>query len=187
MGDTARATRLSNRFKNRTVKAIALYAFDKCGNCVHRMRCANELLETGGVKNPIKFVAEDMIKECPRNKYSGLGIIPREVGSFVNGECGRCDKLDICLGYVLQQCKIEGSEKEHALKRLGACAKCPDLSNCIHHYMQELKISNFSLMKKAFVMKFRNCYEEDKSRTSLDLGLDVKANVGGSVKSKGNS
>jgi hypothetical protein len=180
MGDTQRAQNLSNKFTNRTMQAVALYAFDKCGNCVHRMKCANDLLATGGVQKPIKFVVDGMIKECPKKKYNGVGIIPREVGGFLNGHCSKCDKIDICIGYVVQNAEIK-DDLEGAKNRLKECSACPDLPNCIQYYMQELKISKFGLMKKAFVMKFRNCYEEDKSMTSLDLPIELKANVGGKV------
>jgi hypothetical protein len=183
MGDTERAKDLSNKFTNRTLKAIALYGFDKCGNCVNRINCGEEILASGEKPRPLKFIVDSMMTGCPRTKFKSKGFIAKEVGSFVNGVCAVCDKNEICIGYLADHVgRSTPEEKEKMTERMQECLKCKDLDNCIHYFMTQLGISKTSLIKGAFLMKFRRCSKEDRMLISLDLDDTAVTKVGGSIK-----
>jgi hypothetical protein len=185
MGDTRRAVELSGKFKNRTLKAIALYSFDKCGNCVNRLKCAEEILSSGkkSKQMPLKFIVDTLMEGCPKTKFGGLGFVPREVAGFLSSECGKCDgKRPICVGYLADHTGYRTPEqKERLLKQVDKCLKCDDLDNCVHYFMTQLGISKFSLMKQALLFKFRDCSQKQLLTISLDLPPGAEGNVGGTV------
>jgi hypothetical protein len=188
MGDTRRALELSGKFKNRTLKAVALYGFDKCGNCVNRLKCAEELLSSGNnpKPRPMKYIVDTLMEGCPKTKFKGLGFVPREVAGFLSSECGKCDgKRPICVGYLAQHAGYDTPEQKAALlEKVNKCLKCQDLDNCVHYFMTQLGISKFTLMKSAFLMKFKDCSEKQMMTISLDLPPGTEGNVGGTVAKK---
>jgi len=184
MGNTERAKGFSDRFKNRTLKAVALYGFDKCGNCTNRLKCGEEILAAGKKKpRPLKFIVDTIVTGCPKTRFSGIGMIPREVAAFVNGECATCNKNHICIGYLAQNTGYNTPEERQLVQdRVSKCLSCKELDNCIHYFMTQLGISKFSLIRSMFLVKFRNCSKENMMKISLDLPAGVEGNVLGSIK-----
>ncbi len=180
MGNEERAKILSDKFSNRTLKAIALYSFKSCGNYTKRFKCANEILSSGGVENPLGYVVYTISQGCPKQKFKGVGTVPKEVGGFINGHCAKCDKVDLCIGYLVAASGVP--DQELAKERLKICMNCENLPNCLQYFMQKLKISSFSLMKNVFLTRFRRCSQNDESITSLDLDEGSTINVKGAVK-----
>jgi hypothetical protein len=184
IGSTQRAERFSNQFKNRTLKAIALYGFDKCGNCTNRLKCGEEILAIGKKQaHPLKFIIDTMVTECPKTKFVGLGMVPREVAAFINNECSKCNKNTICIGYLAQHTGYETPERKQLVEdHLMKCLSCKDLDNCVHYFMTQLGISKFSLLRHMFLLKFRKCSTGNEMKISLDLPANVAGNVLGTVK-----
>jgi hypothetical protein len=174
----------SNKFKNRTLKAIALYGFDKCGNCTNRLKCGEEILASGKKSSrPIKYIVDTLVTGCPRTKFSGVGMLPREVAKFLNGECARCDKKLICIGYIAQHSGYNTPDQKALVEeKLTKCLNCEDLDNCIHYFMTQLGISKFSLIRHSFLIKFRRCSAEKMMKISLDLPAGTEGNVLGTIK-----
>jgi hypothetical protein len=174
----------SNKFKNKTLKAVALYGFDKCGNCTNRLRCGEEILASGKKKQrPIKYIVDTLVTDCPKTKFSGVGMLPREVAKFLNNECAKCDKKPICIGYLAQYTGYTTPEQRALVEnKLSKCLSCDDLDNCIHYFMTQLGISKFSLIRHTFLMKFRKCNAEKMMTISLDLPAGTEGNVLGTVK-----
>ena len=102
MGDRQRAEQLSNKFSNRMLKAMALYGFKNCGNCVNRINCGEDILASGEKPRPLKFIVDTMMNGCPKTKFKSKGFIAKEVAHFVNSECAICDKNQICIGYIAE-------------------------------------------------------------------------------------
>lgn len=170
---------MSEAFKNRTMKAIALYSLDKCANCVKRINCGEEMLAKGGVKQPLHFIVMTMMTECPKEDFKGIGIIPKEVGGFLRRHCADCDKLEICSNYISSFTGVNEAEgKEKFFHQVQKCTKCDRLENCIQYFMTKLKITKFSLLRSGFTMKFRNCVDKREQMTSLDLPKETKGSVG---------
>jgi hypothetical protein len=184
MGNTQRAQRFSSRFKNRTLKAIALYGFDKCGNCTNRLKCGEEILAIGHKQaRPLKFIVDTMVTGCPKTRFNGIGTVPREVAHFINNECAKCNKNTICIGYVAQHTGYSTPEQKKLVEdRLMKCLACNDLDNCVHYFMTQLGISKFSLLRHMFLLKFRKCSEENMMKISLDLPAGTEGNVIGTIK-----
>lgn len=181
MGDDKRAEHLSKQFNNKTLQAIALFAFKRCGNCTHRVECANEILGSGGNKAPIATIVYGMMQGCPKVKYDGIGVVPREVANYLNKGCNKCDKFEICMGYLGQAMAYDDANTAKLTDRMRTCTSCPDLGNCINYYMIQLKISKFKLIKSIMLQKFRKCSYENMITTSLDLSIDTPVNVKGKV------
>lgn len=183
MGSDERAKELSDKFSNRTLKAMALYGFKSCGNCVNRINCGEEILASGEKPRPLKFIVDTMMNGCPKTKFKSKGFVAKEVAGFMNSICAVCDKNQICIGYIAEHTgRKSDEEKEEVIKRIQECLKCPDLDNCIQYFLTQLGVSNTSLIKKVVLMKFRRCSDEKKMTISLDLDDTIETNVGGSIK-----
>jgi positive regulator of sigma E activity len=184
MGSEQRAKIFSDRFKNKTLQAIALYGFRSCGNCTNRLKCGEEILAIGKKKaHPLKFIIDTMVTECPKTKFSGLGMVPREVAAFINNECSKCNKNTICIGYLAQHTGYETPEQKQLVEvRLMKCLACEDLGNCVHYFMTQLGISKFSLLRHMFLLKFRKCSTGNEMKISLDLPVGTQGNVLGNIK-----
>ncbi len=185
MGDEIRAKILSDKFGNRMLKAAALYGFRNCGNCVNRIKCGEEILGTGEKSQPMKFIIDSMMTGCPKAKYKAKGFVAKETSEFLHRVCAPCDKREICVGYIADHVgRSDPEEKEKVQERMKECLNCKDLDNCIQHFLTQLGVSNVGLLRRAFLMKFRKCSEEDMMTISLDLPADSEANVGGLMRTK---
>jgi hypothetical protein len=185
MGSPYRAKIMSDKFKNNTLKAVAFYVFDKCGNCVHRTHCAEEFLSHGGKEKPFKFIMVSMIDNCPETEGIDSTFVAREGANFLKGTCGKCDKFDKCLGYFADA--GERSTPEEVLmvqEKMLKCVKCENLDKCLTVIMDDLGITKFSLLKEAFVLKFRICAKEDLQCVSSELPVDHQPTVLGDVQTK---
>ena len=179
IGDPERARWISDAFKNRTMKSIALYSMDKCANCVKRINCGEEMLSKGGVKQPLHFIVMTLMTGCPKEEFKGVGIVSREVGGFLSRNCAPCDKLQICSNYIASFTGVSDEKgQEKFFNQVQKCTKCDRLENCIQFFMTKLKITNFSLIRSGFTMKFRNCNDRKELTTSLDLPKETKGAVG---------
>lgn len=191
MGNQERAVRYSNKFKNQALKGIALYGFDKCGNCVHRLRCGEEILASGKATKhrgspPIKYIVDSLVAGCPTAKYSSTGFISKELSEFLHSECAKCNKLPICIGYIARHAGYEKDPEKHKVleEKVNKCLNCKDLDNCINHFMIQLGISKTTLIKQAFLFKFRDCSQKRKMMSSLDIEQELDNTVIGRVAKK---
>jgi hypothetical protein len=152
------------------------------------MKCGEELLAAGRKQGrPLKFIVDTIVAGCPKTKFSGIGTLPREVATFINGECAKCNKNPICIGYLAQHTGHDTLEQKKLVEeKLTKCLSCKDLDNCIHYFMTQLGISKFSLIKGAFLVKFRRCSSQNMMRISLDLPPGTEGNVIGTLKRDGN-
>lgn len=150
---------------------------------MNRIKCGEEILSSGEHQRPIKFIVDSMMSGCPKSQFKSKGFIAKEVSAFVNGECAKCDKREICIGYIAEHVgRGSPEEKQKVLDRMDVCLKCKDLDNCIHYFMTQLGISKYSLIKNVFLVKYRRCSSEKMMKISLDLPADSITNVGGTLK-----
>ena len=90
-----------------------------------------------------------------------------------------CEKLNICTDYIAVFAGVNNQEgKDKLFHQVQKCIKCDRLDNCIQYFMTKFKITNMSLLRSGFVMKFRNCAEKKEQKTSLDLPEHIKGSVG---------
>jgi hypothetical protein len=123
-----------------------------------------------------------MMDGCPKSKFASKGFIPKEVSGFIHSECAVCDKRKICIGYIADHVgRGSPEEKQKVLDRMEVCLNCKDLDNCIHYFMTQLGISNYTLIKSVFLMKYRKCSTEKMMTISLDLPVDTETNVGATI------
>ena len=170
MGSELRAEILSKKFENSTLRAIAMYSFKLCGNCVNRVNCASKVLSSGGKNNPFNYILVEMIDNCPTEKFEHTGKVAGETSKFFKTTCGKCDKLTLCAGYLSEAGgRLSVEEKQAVHAKLLKCAECNRMGDCIQHMMKEMKLTKFRLMKEAILILFRRCNKEKMQKVFIEI------------------
>ena len=99
-------------------------------------------------------------------------IVSKEVSQFINEECSKCTKFDLCTEHVSKYVRRRTPEEiKQVQDRLRECANCPNLVDCIQLFQEELKITKFNMFRKMMLFKYRNCGANDEEKSRLDLDL----------------
>jgi hypothetical protein len=125
-----------------------------------------------------------MVDNCPTETFKHTGKVSGEMATFFRGTCGKCDKLNLCAGYLSEaggRASVE--EKRVVHNKLLKCTQCDRLEDCIQHMMKEMKLGKFRLMKEAIAMVFRRCSKQNMQKVFIELDDTENAdiNVEGSI------
>lgn len=164
MGSRERAERLSNDVEgDSATKQIALFIFDRCGNCSKRVDClVTTVLESGGKADALNWVIADMINnECEACDMYSADKFANMVAKELKKKCADCDKLGLCVQHLLGPTKFK-DEHAQVYKHIYGCLHCPKLPKCVGKYQADLHLSKSKVMYEIMIKRFVTCDKEKK-------------------------
>ena len=137
-------------------------AFDKCGNCPHRIKCYTRLLG----KRQDKIVASykhfyDCEGECSKPVVEAGGVA-RLAAEQVRYCVLSCDKTDICIAHVLRTAlpmlgPLTSPDRLEHIVRLRRCCACPQFESCLELVLVGLRRNRITQLLLPVGRMWRDC------------------------------
>lgn len=164
MGSRERAERLSNDVEGDSyTKQIALFVFDRCGNCSKRVECLVTIaLESGGTKDALNLVVKDFTDmDCGKCQEYTADQFSNMVAKELKKKCANCDKLSLCVQHLLGPTKY--ADKHNVVfMQLYKCLHCQKLPKCVAKYQNDLNLTKRKVLYTILMRRFISCDKEKK-------------------------